>query len=187
MIETTEKTPLPPEETVEEPPSNEKEENSEGGRSFQFWIIASIGGSIGLCLLLFLVAMGAGTISGRWENVATLITIIRDLMIIFLVLEAILIGVALIVMIVQLSALVNLLQNEIEPIVQNTQQATQTVKGTAQFISTRVTKPVIRTYASLAGLGAFVKELRLIRRATKPNGQNRPQNTPVIAEGELDE
>lgn len=164
---------LPPEEKAKATDTSateqEKSETQNTERGFSFWIIASIAGSIGLCLLLFVVAMAAGTISGRWENVAALVSVIRDLMLIFLILQAILIGVALIAMVVQLSALVNLLQNEIQPILDSTQQASKTVTGTAQFISQRVTTPVVRTFAILAGARAFFREIGSIRKAIKPS------------------
>lgn len=169
----TSETPLPPGAAATADTETNQAENENNGRGFQFWIIVSVGGSIAACLLLFAVAMAAGTISGRWENVAALVSVIRDLMLIFLILQAILVGVALIAMIVQLSALVNLLQNEIQPIIDNTQQATKAVSGTAQFISKRVTAPVVRSFAVLAGARAFFKEIGGIRKATRSNG---PQN-----------
>jgi amino acid permease len=168
---------------AEEPTSSATETTSEqdeqNERGFQFWIIASIGGSIAACLVLFLVAMAAGTISGRWENVAALVSVIRDLMLIFLILQAILIGVALIAMVIQITALINLLQNEIQPILENTQQASKTVSGTAQFISKRVTAPVVRTFAVLAGARAFLSEVGGIRRAIQPKpGKNGASASP---------
>lgn len=165
--ETVEET-ITPGEPDELSPDTDDDEGE--GRSFTFWILAGIGGSIGLCLLLFIVAVGAGSISGRWENVASMVAIIRDLLLIFLVLQAIVIGVAIIVMFVQIAALVNLLQNEIAPIIQNTQQTTQTVRGTAEFMSKRLVKPVIGTTAAIAGLNAFVREISGIQRALHPKG-----------------
>lgn len=171
------------EETVDTTAKESVSEEESNGRGAEFWIMVSIGGSIGLCLLLFVVAMGAGTISGRWENVSALVAVIRDLMLIFLILEAILIGVALIAMLIQLSALINLLENEIQPIVENTQRATQTVKGTAQFMSKRVAAPVLRTYAALSGARVFFREIAAIRKntQTKP-GQNGVAKPEVIAD-----
>ena len=69
---------------------------------------------------------------------------IRDVFIIFMALESLVIGAALVVLIVQLSTLINLLQNEIRPIINSTNETVNTLKGTAQFISEHLTEPVIK-------------------------------------------
>lgn len=69
---------------------------------------------------------------------------IRDVFIIFMALESLVIGVALVVLIVQLSTLINLLQNEIRPIINSTNETVNTLKGTAKFISDHLTEPVIK-------------------------------------------
>ena len=69
---------------------------------------------------------------------------IRDVFIIFLALESLIIGVALVVLIVQLSTLINLLQNEIRPIINSTNETVNTLKGTAQFLSDNLAEPVIK-------------------------------------------
>lgn len=76
---------------------------------------------------------------------------IRDIFIIFMALESLVIGIALVVLIVQLSTLINLLQNEIRPIINSTSETVNTLKGTAQFLSENLTQPVIRmnTYAAM--------------------------------------
>jgi hypothetical protein len=69
---------------------------------------------------------------------------IRDVFIIFMALESLIIGIALVVLIVQLSTLINLLQNEIRPIINATNETVNTLKGTARFMSDNLTEPVIR-------------------------------------------
>lgn len=69
---------------------------------------------------------------------------IRDVFIIFIALESLIIGVALVVLIVQLSTLINLLQNEIRPIINSTNETVNTLKGTAKFLSNNLTEPVIK-------------------------------------------
>jgi len=149
-------------------PSNDepKKDGDSGGRGVTFWIILGIGGSIGLCLLLFVVAIIVGVASGKWENVASMIAIVRDLMIILLVMEGILVGVALIFMILQLSLLLNVLQNEIKPILENAQQTASTVKGTASFVSKQVASPIIRVKSTLAGTRAFFRGVSDFRAMT---------------------
>ncbi|MFO7585627.1 MAG: hypothetical protein R6W69_12945 [Anaerolineales bacterium] len=76
---------------------------------------------------------------------------IRDIFIIFMALESLLIGVALIVLIVQISRLVNLLQNEIQPMLEATNETINTLRGTTEFLGENLVEPVIKLNTYLAG------------------------------------
>lgn len=69
---------------------------------------------------------------------------IRDVFIIFMALESLVIGITLVILIIQLSTLINLLQNEIRPIINSTSETVNTLKGTAKFISNNLSEPVIK-------------------------------------------
>jgi amino acid permease len=86
---------------------------------------------------------------------------IRDVFIIFMALESLIIGVALVVLIVQLSTLINLLQNEIRPIINATNETVNTLKGTARFMSDNLTEPVIKINQFAA----------MIKRLINPSGK----------------
>jgi hypothetical protein len=90
---------------------------------------------------------------------------IRDVFIIFMALETLVIGAALIVLIVQLATLINLLQNELKPIIHSTNETVNTLRGTVTFLSDNLSEPVIRLNAYLAGLKQF---LDLMRPGRKP-------------------
>ncbi len=77
---------------------------------------------------------------------------IRDVFIIVVALESLVIGVALIVLITQLASLINLLQNEIRPILNATNETVNTLRGTAEFLGDNVVEPVIKLNGYLAGL-----------------------------------
>ena len=77
---------------------------------------------------------------------------IRDVFIIVVALETLVIGVALIVLVVQLASLINLLQNEVRPILHATSEAVNTLRGTAEFLGENVVEPVIKLNGYLAGL-----------------------------------
>ena len=79
-------------------------------------------------------------------------TRIRDVFIIVVALESLVIGVALIVLIVQLASLINLLQNEVRPILHATTETVNTLRGTAEFLGENVVEPVIKLNSYLAGL-----------------------------------
>lgn len=82
---------------------------------------------------------------------------IRDVFIIFLALESLVIGIALVVLIVQLSNLINLLQNEIRPIINSTNETVNTLKGTAKFVSDNLAEPVIKINQYAAMLKRIVR------------------------------
>jgi ABC-type dipeptide/oligopeptide/nickel transport system permease component len=77
---------------------------------------------------------------------------IRDVFIIIVALETLVIGVALVVLLVQLASLINLLQNEVRPILQATNETINTLRGTAVFLGESVVEPVIKLNSYLAGI-----------------------------------
>ena len=77
---------------------------------------------------------------------------IRDVFIIVVALESLVIGVALIVLIVQLASLINLLQNEVRPILNATNETVNTLRGTVEFLGEEVIEPVMKLSGYLAGL-----------------------------------
>jgi hypothetical protein len=77
---------------------------------------------------------------------------IRDIFIIFMAFESIVIGAALVILVIQVSTLVNLLQNEVKPILKSTKETVDTLKGTTAFLSSNLVEPVIKLNGYLAGL-----------------------------------
>src|SRR3972149_4550729 len=69
---------------------------------------------------------------------------IRDIFIIVVALESLVIGVALIVLITQLASLINLLQNEVRPILKATNDTVNNLRGTAEFLGENMVEPVIK-------------------------------------------
>lgn len=99
----------------------------------------------------------------RPETPADEVERLRDVFIIVVGLETLLIGVALIVLLIQLASLINLLQNEVRPIIQATHETISTLRGTAQFLGESVVEPVIKLNGYLASLQR-VLELMGIKR-----------------------
>jgi len=100
---------------------------------------------ISLLVIVFVIAIvvTASVFLLKTDNKA-LTEQLRDVFIIFMALESLIIGIALVVLIVQLSTLINLLQNEIRPIINSTNETVNTIKGTARFVSDNLTEPVIK-------------------------------------------
>ena len=84
---------------------------------------------------------------------------IRDIFIIFMALESLLIGAALVVLIVQFASLINLLQNEVRPILKSTNETVNHLRGTAEFLGENVVEPVVKLNGYLAGMQRMLELL----------------------------
>jgi hypothetical protein len=89
---------------------------------------------------------------------------IRDVFIIVVALESLVIGVALIVLIVQLASLINLLQNEVRPILKSTSDTVNTLRGTVEFLGENMVEPVIKLNGYLAGMSRVIELMGLNRK-----------------------
>ena len=115
----------------------------------QRWML--VGVILGVVFLLVLIVLA---IIGLMQS-GPLTAQIRDIFIIFMALESLLIGAALVVLIVQVANLINLLQNEVKPILEATSETVNTLRGTTAFLSENVVEPVIKLNSYLAGLRRF--------------------------------
>jgi len=115
--------------------------------------------AIGVCVLVvFLVASAFAVIAMLRSPEQT--ETIRDIVIVFMAGEALLIGLALVMLIVQLARLTALLQNEIRPILTSTQETLDTVRGTTAFLGNNLVDPVIKANSSLAAVRRALDLLR---------------------------
>ena len=119
--------------------------------------------------VVFLVLLLAGIVTAiyfllRPETPAEQVGRIRDIFLIFMALESLLIGAALIVLIVQVASLINLLQNEVRPILQSTTETVNNLRGTAEFLGENVVQPVIKLNGYLAGLQRVIELMGIKRR-----------------------
>ena len=88
---------------------------------------------------------------------------IRDIFIIVLALESLIIGAALVILVVQLALLINLLQNEIKPILETTRRTVNTLKGTTAFLSEHAVKPVVNLGSMAAGIKRLGEIIGIIK------------------------
>lgn len=77
--------------------------------------------------------------------------IARDIAIIVLALESIIIGVLLAILVIQVMKLVRMLREEVMPILKSTQDTVSTVRGTADFMSDHLVQPVVKVSSLAAG------------------------------------
>lgn len=154
-------------------PSTEMDDSQDSeGRSWYFWPLVGLGIMVAVLIIGLLVALILAVVIGS-SDVANVVQIVRDLFIIVLAMEGMFMMIAVIVLILQIASLVNLLQNEIKPIVDNANETVTTVRGTAQFMSQNVVEPVIKFSALTAGIGGVLREalgLRRTLRNAKKNG-----------------
>ncbi len=114
---------------------------------------------IGIIIAVLLLAgliVGLISLAREPETAAA----VRDIFIILLAFEIFLIGIAAVILIVQIATLTNLLQNEIKPILNSTTDTVNTLKGTVRFLSDNLTEPVIKMNESLASVRKLVDLFR---------------------------
>lgn len=122
--------------------------------------------TIVISAIIFILLLTAATITAiyflmRPETPAENVERIRDIFIIFMALESLLIGAALIVLIVQFASLINLLQNEVRPILNATSETVNHLRGTAEFLGENIVEPVVKLSGYLAGMQRVIKLLGL--------------------------
>lgn len=120
----------------------------------QRWIVA---GGVLVMILLVAGAIGAAVLLvANPQQTETL----RDVFIIFMALEFLVIGLALIILIVQLARLTALIQNEVQPILESTNDTVRTLRGTTSFLSKNLVEPVVRANSSMAAIRRAINIIR---------------------------
>jgi hypothetical protein len=104
---------------------------------------------------------------------------IRDIAIIIIAMQTIVIGVLLGVLIWQIWRLVSLIQREIKPIITDTQETLNTVRGTATFVSNNVVDPVVKGSSTLVRYRRTFQSLTAELRAGRTPKPPAPPKPPV--------
>ncbi len=89
---------------------------------------------------------------------------VRDIFIIVLAFESLVIGIALVILVMQLALLTNMLQTEIKPIISDARETIDTVKGTTNFLSKRAVEPVIKVNSYVIGARKIFEMLGIIKK-----------------------
>jgi len=134
-------------------PDVQKEKTEQGIRP---WII--------ILAAVLLVVLISTAVFFLFKANPAVTTQIRDIFIIFMALEFMILGVALVILIIQLAKLVNLLENEVKPILAATSETVNTLKGTTDFLSQNLVDPVIKLNGYMAGLKKVLDLLKIVRR-----------------------
>ena len=89
---------------------------------------------------------------------------VRDIAIILVALEILIMNGLLVVLIWQVWRLVKMIQVEMKPVIKDSQETVGTVKGSAEFVSASFISPLISTSSRLAGI---LRSVRVIRSELK--------------------
>lgn len=119
-----------------------------------------IGLVVGIVVILALIILGIWALTLPTTDTAR----VRDIFIIFMALQSLLLGFVLIILIVQIARLTNLLQNEVKPILESTNETVNTLRGTTTFLSDNLAQPVIKMNEYLAGLTKMLAMIGLARK-----------------------
>ena len=85
---------------------------------------------------------------------------LRDIVIIFMGAESLLLGLALVILMVQLARLTALLQDEVRPMLRSTNDTLDTLRGTTRFLSDNLVSPVIRANGAAAAVRRMLDLVR---------------------------
>lgn len=111
----------------------------------RMWIV------LALVAVVALAVLAGFAVFALVQNPAQAETV-RDIVIIFMGAESILLGLALVILIVQLARLTALLQDEVRPMLRSTNDTLDTLRGTTRFLSDNLVSPVIRANGAAAAV-----------------------------------
>jgi len=120
----------------------------------------------GLVIVLIIILVGLGFAVYALATHPTTAVVVRDIFIIFMALESLFLGLVLTILVVQIARLTNLLQNEIKPILESTNETVDTLRGTTIFLSENLVQPVIKLNEYLAVIQKMAALIGIGRKKT---------------------
>ncbi|MFP3895538.1 MAG: hypothetical protein ACLFV5_01700 [Anaerolineales bacterium] len=97
----------------------------------------------------------------------TWLTAVRDVAILLLALESLVLGILLAVMLIQLRRLLKLLREEVAPILDSANDTARTVHGTADLVTRTIVEPVVEVSSYAAGARQALRSLLAVAREAK--------------------
>ena len=109
---------------------------------------------IGVAVVVVLILLGfVGMMA------AGIIDEVRDIVIIFLATESLVIGGVTLFLLYQIIMLVTLIREELIPLIQSAQETVNSARGTAVYVSRKIVAPSMRTATTVARLQTMVRVL----------------------------
>lgn len=115
--------------------------------------------AIGVIIAVVITILSIVFIMYMAANYALEMAALRDIMIIALALETCIFGIALMILLVMVIRLVNMLEFEIKPILERTNETIGMVRGTTVFMGDNVVKPITTASSYVAGVRKGIKTL----------------------------
>jgi hypothetical protein len=113
------------------------------------------------------------------------LALVRDVAIVVLALESIVIGVVLVLMLWQVRSLTRLLQDQLKPMLDSMRETVGTVKGTTSLVSDTIVSPAVKIGGFFAGARrALQVMLSLQPRQTGGGSEHQPQRATPSAAGD---
>jgi len=140
-------------------PGNAK---STSKKKMVFWIIG----------IVLIVALIVFSVIVLFKSDLETTSRIRDIFIIFMALQSLIIGVALVILIIQLATLINVLKNEVKPILDTTNETVNNLRGTTVFLGNNLVEPVMRINETMAGFKKFMDLLNPSGKSRKSKKEN---------------
>ena len=143
-----------------DPGKRPKTPEERAAKRTQMIIIAA---AVGFLILLVVAVVLMASFPGATE-------VIRDIAIVFVAVETFLIGLAMILLIFQIQVLIQVLRDEIQPLLRSVNDTASTVRGTTEFVSHNMVTPIIKASGFMAGMGRVVSDAVAVTRAVAHRG-----------------
>ena len=128
-----------------------------------------------LIVVVLLVVVVGGFV---WMISAGATGVVRDIFIIVMAIESVLIGVLLVALVFQLIALTRMLRDEIKPLLENVQETLNVTRGTTRFLGENLVRPVIGVAGTAAGVRRVVSMVGgLVRPRRRSQNRNKRSST----------
>jgi NADH:ubiquinone oxidoreductase subunit K len=124
---------------------------------------------IGGAILFLVVLIAAIVLMATYEEATQ---VIRDIAIVFVAVETFLIGLAMLLLIFQIQTLIQVLRDEVQPLLRSVNDTASTVRGTTAFVSQNVVSPFIKLAGFTAAVQRVTSDLFHIAGAARPRSKS---------------
>ena len=99
----------------------------------------------------------------------TATVVVRDIAIVFVAVTTFLMGLAMILLIFQIQVLIQVLRDEVQPLLRSVNDTASTVRGTTAFVSHNVVSPIIKWAGFTAGMRHVLTDALTVIGAARPH------------------
>lgn len=122
--------------------------------------LLTLGLSVSAILFVGLLVAAVWGMLANPEFTATL----KDITVIAVAVMLVLIAFTLVILVIQLARLANMVQNEVRPLLDSANDAVNTVRGTAEFLSENLSEPVIKLNSYLSGVRKLLDTFDVLKK-----------------------